>query len=113
MDRDNQMKASEIVCDIVSVSAEVAIMVKRGPAAVEAKAAAELQQNWWTNLTTQSPAKASKTAMKSVAVSAEVMTVKVMVVGGSATVEAEARTEIEAKVTTHINNSCTTFIAPG
>ena len=51
--------------------------------------------------------------MESVAVSAEVMTVKVMVVGGSATVEAEARTEIEVKVTTRVNNSCTTFIAPG
>ena len=38
MDRDNQMKASEIVCDIVSVSSEVAIMVKGGPAAVEAEA---------------------------------------------------------------------------
>ena len=46
VDRDNQIKVSEIAYDIVSVSAEVAIMVKRGPAAVEAKAAAESQQNW-------------------------------------------------------------------
>ena len=51
--------------------------------------------------------------MESVAVSAEVMMVNVMVVGGSATVEAEARMEIEANVATHVNNSCTTFIAPG
>ena len=46
MDRANQMKASEIASDIVSVSAEVVIMVKRGPAAVEAEAAAESQQRW-------------------------------------------------------------------
>ena len=44
------------------------------------------------------------------AVSAEVVRVKVMVVGGYATVEAEARMEIEANVATHVNNSCTTFI---
>ena len=46
MDRANQMKASEIASDIVSVSAELVIVVKRGPVVVEAEAAVETQQKW-------------------------------------------------------------------